>query len=83
MASGQSPATVRTGEELKAALAPGTPGTTIGLARGGFGDVGKSDLSVPDATICEQASQRSTIRFPPQITGDRAQMGYDGNWVTP
>ena len=65
---------VRTGEELKAALAAATPGTTIVLAPGDFGDVAQFDLSVPDVTIRASVPQRSIIRSPLEISGDRAQI---------
>ena len=63
---------VRSGEELKAALAAAMPGTTIVLAPGDFGNVGQFDLSVPDVTIRASVPLRSIIRSPLEITGDRA-----------
>ena len=64
--------TVPTGEELKAALAAATPGSEILLAPGDFGDVAQFDLTVPDVTIRASVPQRSIIRSPLEITGDRA-----------
>ena len=65
---------VRTGEELKAALAAAAPGTTIVLAPGDFGDVAQFDLSVPDVTIRASVPLRSIVRSPLEISGDRAQI---------
>ena len=64
--------TVRTGEELKAALAAAAPGSEIVLAPGDFSDVAQFDLTVPDVTIRASVPQRSIIRSPLEITGDRA-----------
>ena len=65
---------VRSGEELKAALAAATPGTTIVLAPGDFGDVAQFDLTVPNVTFCASVPLRSTLRSPLEIRGDHARI---------
>jgi parallel beta-helix repeat protein len=65
---------VRTGEELRAALAAAVPGATILLAPGDFGDVAQFELAVPGVTLRAAVPLRSTLRAPLQVAGDRARI---------
>ena len=65
---------VRSGEELKAALAAAMPGTTIVLAPGDFGVVAQFDLTVPNVTLCASVPLHSTLRSPLVVRGDHARI---------
>ena len=65
---------VRSGDELKAALATATPGTTIVLAPGDFGGVDRFELTVPHVTLRASVPLRSTMRAPLEVHADHARI---------
>lgn len=65
---------VRSGDELKAALATATPGSTIVLAPGDFGGVDRFELTVPHVTLRASVPLRSTMRAPLEVHADHARI---------